>query len=465
MKFYDTSALLDLPTEALLGSAAAEPFLIASTTLYELEDIKTSGKKDESTKAKARAVTRMLAENPTAYTVVMVNPLVAVSFFETYPIKDNNDGWIMAAARDYMDKLQSAKKDAENIDGTVGPFERAAADELLQKTTQDVDSFRFVTSDLSCLNLAQHVMKLPTEYTFPDAAHGSTDYRGWTETTLADGGEEAMAMAYQTHDEGYTYKNLFGTPLNGYLIVRDPDTATDDNPAGDAVSWLRWNGKKYVPVKYKKISNRFTGDIKPLNDQQKLAFDMLQNDDITVKMLAGTFGSGKTMLMVSSAIDMIEKHKFDKLIWIRNNIEVKNTKELGALPGTLLDKLGAASFAGPLADHLGGEAGLEYWINNGQVEVAHLGFIRGRDYKNSILMVSEAENLTKEHVQLLLGRVGEGSMLWLDGDLKQTDEAVFENNSGMRKAIQCLAGDSHFGYVYLNKTERSETAQLADLLD
>ena len=114
-----------------------------------------------------------------------------------------------------------------------------------------------------------------------------------------------MAMAYQTHDEGYTYQNLFNTPVNGYLIVRDPDTVDDDMPAGNAVGWLRWNGKKYVPLKYKKISNRFTGDVKPLNDQQKLAFDMLQNDDITVKMLAGTFGSGKTMLMVSSAIDMI----------------------------------------------------------------------------------------------------------------------------------------------------------------
>ena len=37
-----------------------------------------------------------------------------------------------------------------------------------------------------------------------------------------------MAMAYQTHDEGYTYQNLFDTPVNGYLIVRDPDTVDDD---------------------------------------------------------------------------------------------------------------------------------------------------------------------------------------------------------------------------------------------
>lgn len=450
MKFYDTSALLDLGAAVL-----TEHFLIAGTTLYELEDIKTSGKKDESTKAKARTVTRMLAENPAAYTVVMVNPLVALSIMETYPIKDNNDGWIMAAARNYLDELQRAKKAAENIKETIGPFERAAADEVLQKTTQDVDSFQFVTSDLSCLNLAQQVMKLPTEYTSPDAAHGSTDYKGWTEVPMDQGGCEALAMAYSKDAE---QKNLFDTPTNGYVLI--PNADADGNTAG-----LRWNGSRYVPIKYKKISNRFTGDIRPRNDQQRLAFDMLQNDDITVKMLAGTFGSGKTMLMVSSAIDMIEKHKFDKLIWIRNNIEVKNTKELGALPGTLLEKLGAASFAGPLADHLGGESGLEYWIKNGQVEVAHLGFIRGRDYKNAILLVSEAENLTKEHIQLLLGRVGEGSMLWLDGDLKQTDEAVFENNSGMRKAISALTGNPHFAYVYMPKTERSETAQLADLLD
>lgn len=151
--------------------------------------------------------------------------------------------------------------------------------------------------------LANGVLHLPVSFTLADAdtkAQQAQQYKGWTETTLADGGEEAMAMAYQTHDEGYTYKNLFDTPLNGYLLVRDPDTATEDNPAGDAVAWLRWNGKKYVPAKWKKISNRFTGDVKPLNDQQRFAFDMLQNEDITVKMLAGTFGSGKTTVIIFS---------------------------------------------------------------------------------------------------------------------------------------------------------------------
>lgn len=447
MKFYDTSALLDLPPDTLL----AQQFLIADITLYELEDIKTSGKKDEATKAKARAVTRLLAEHPTAYTVVSIDSPKLLSILNDVPVKDNNDGTIMAAARWYLNELQNKLDETWKEVCDVGSL---VTTENYRKQKAEIDSFRFVTSDLSCFNLAQQVMKLPCELSL-DTGGANNDYTGWTEVPMDQGGEEALAMAYSKDSE---QKNMFDTPTNGYILI--PNADADGNTVG-----LRWDGSRYVPIKYKKISNRFTGDIRPRNDQQRLAFDMLQNDDITVKMLAGTFGSGKTMLMVSSAIDMIEKHKFDKLIWIRNNIEVKNTKELGALPGTLLEKLGAASFAGPLADHLGGESGLEYWIKNGQVEVAHLGFIRGRDYKNAILLVSEAENLTKEHIQLLLGRVGEGSMLWLDGDLKQTDEAVFENNSGMRKAISALTGNPHFAYVYMPKTERSETAQLADLLD
>ena len=443
MNFYDTSALLDAPQDAF-----AAPFLVADMTLHELEEIKTNGKKDEATKYKARVVTRLLAEhqNDGSYTVIAYSMDNLLDILNGTPITDSNDSIIMATARLYLNDLY-AKQD------TASALNNKEEDDELSSL---IDSFKFVTSDLSCANLAAGVLHLPVSFTMPDAAQkDASSYTGWTDVSLADGGEEAMAMAYSKDAE---QKNLFDTPTNGYILI--PNTDASGNTVG-----LRWDGSRYVPIKYKKINNRFTGEIKPLNDQQRLAFDMLQNDDITVKMLAGTFGSGKTMLMVSSAIDMIEKHKVEKLIWIRNNIEVKNTKELGALPGTLLDKLGAASFAGPLADHLGGEAGLEYWINNGQVEVAHLGFIRGRDYKNSILMVSEAENLTKEHIQLLLGRVGEGSMLWLDGDLKQTDEAVFENNSGMRKAIAALTGDPHFAYVYMPKTERSETARLADLLD
>lgn len=104
-------------------------------------------------------------------------------------------------------------------------------------------------------------------------------------------------------------------------------------------------------------------------------------------------------------------------------------------------------------------------MDNNQLELQHLGYIRGRDIKNSIIIVSEAENLTTQHIQLLIGRVGEGSQLWLDGDHKQVDKQVFKDNSGLLKAVERLAGQSLFGYVDLPVSERSATAKLADLLD
>lgn len=122
-------------------------------------------------------------------------------------------------------------------------------------------------------------------------------------------------------------------------------------------------------------------------------------------------------------------------------------------------------FAMPLADHLGGVDSLEIMIGQGRIEIVHLGFIRGRDIKNSIIMCSEAENMTKEHIQLLLGRVGEGSSLWINGDYKQVDGSVFRENNGLMIAVDKLKGHPRFGFVKLLKTERSETAAMADLLD
>lgn len=448
MKFYDTSALLDLPPDTLL----AEPFLIADITLYELEDIKTSGKKDEATKAKARTVTRLLAEHPAAYTVVSIDYHQLFSILNDVPVKDNNDGTIMAAARWYLNELIEKKEDAEKIQTRTGVFEKSAADELVAKTTADVDSFCFVTSDLSCFNLAQRVMKLPCELSL-DSCGAHNDYTGWTEVALEDSGEEALAMAYSKDVE---QKNLFDTPTNGYVLI--PNADADGNTAG-----LRWDGSRYVPIKYKNLNTSYSGKIKPLNNQQKLAFDLLQNDDITIKLLLGVYGSGKDFLMVNHAVDLIEKGKYDKIVWVRNNIEVKDTKEIGFLPGSMLEKV--YPFAAILADCLGGEVALERAITDGWVEIQPLGFIRGRSFNRSIIYCSEAENLTKQHIQLLIGRVGEGSTLWINGDLRQIDDVAFERNNGIQKLIDNLTGNERFGTVYLPITERSETARLADLLD
>lgn len=251
------------------------------------------------------------------------------------------------------------------------------------------------------------------------------------------------------------HTNWFDCVENEYLLILDKDEKPIDE--------YKWDGNKYVRLRFKNIDNMFSGRIAPRNVQQRMAFDMLQDDKTTIKIMTGCFGSGKTMLMVTHALDFIAKEKFDKIVWVRNNIEVKDTTPLGALPGTAFDKL--LPYVGPLADHVGGMEGIEDLMQRGHLEVQHLGFIRGRDIKNSIIISTEAENLTKQHVQLLIGRVGEGSNLWLEGDYSQVDKKVFEESSGMKRAVDKLKGEKLFSYINLPQTERSETARLADKLD
>lgn len=446
MNFYDTSALLDLGAAAF--ESAALPFLIADMTLHELEEIKTSGKKTEDIRYKARTVTRLLAEHHDdgSYTVVAVPMTSLFYILDGKPISDNNDATIMATARWWLDQQK------QNLDDLPTVLDEASSNQAAYISSL-IDSFKFVTSDLSCANIASGILQLPVEFTFPNAATTKNDYTGWTEVALADGGEEAMAMAYSKDAE---QRNLFDTPTNGYILI--PNADADGNTAA-----IRWDGVRWNPLRYKNPNTAYSGKIKPLNDQQRLAFDLLQNDDITIKLLLGVYGSGKDFLMVNHAVDMIEKGKYDKIVWVRNNIEVKDTKELGFLPGSMLEKI--YPFAAILADCLGGEVALERAITDGWVEIQPLGFIRGRSFQRSIIYCSEAENLTKEHIQLLIGRVGEGSSLWINGDLRQIDDVAFERNNGIQKLIEKVTGDEHFASVYLPITERSETARLADLLD
>ena len=273
------------------------------------------------------------------------------------------------------------------------------------------------------------------------------EYLGFKEVVLSD---DEVNSIFQNDTA-----NTFSCLPNQYLIAKDG--------CDNILELMRCTGDKMVKVPYKTINSRFLGKVKPRNTQQQLAIDMLYNSDITVKVIAGKFGTGKDFLICSAAIDLLEHNKFEKIVYVRNNIEVKNSKPIGYLPGSYNEKL--LPFAMPLADHLGGTDGLSLMVGHGQIEIVHLGFIRGRDIKNSIILCSEAENMTKEHIQLLLGRVGEGSALWINGDFKQCDAEVFRQNSGLMAAVDKLKGHPRFGYVKLLKTERSETAAMADLLD
>ena len=202
--------------------------------------------------------------------------------------------------------------------------------------------------------------------------------------------------------------------------------------------------------------------IYPRNDEQICAIDMLLDESKTIKLLTGSWGTGKTMLLVSAALNMINRGRYDRIIWIRNNIDVKDTKDIGALPGEAIEKL--LPYLGPFIDHVG-EDEVKSMISNGSLIVEPLQFLRGRNFENSIIMCSEAENLTKEHIQLIIARAAEGSIVMFDADNRQRDKAIFEKSKGIETMIDRFKGNNLFGYVHLIKGERSTTAAMADLLN
>ena len=308
------------------------------------------------------------------------------------------------------------------------------------------------TNDILMLYLAQNCIKEINGEFFEPADSNKELWQGWQKfyPTI-----EEMVSLYSRKNV-----NILNAKQNEFCEIYEGQELKD-------ISF--WNGAEYVELKYSPIHEPGLGrekdkdKINPRNIQQKMAFHLLQNKDIKVKLLLGNYGSGKTFLMLAHALSYINRGIFKKMVFVRNNIEVKNTEKLGALPGDEIDKL--LPYLMPIADHCGGMDALELLIQNETLEPVHLGFMRGRDIKDSIIFCDEAENLTKQQVQLLLGRVAEGSELWFGGDLRQTDHKIFQENNGLRGLVNGLTGEPLFGMVKLIKSERSATARLADRLD
>lgn len=377
--------------------------IISSVTIQELENIKAGNTKSEDIRVKARKAVNQIRKLNVE--TIIYNPIWDEDIL-SMGLEVNNDNRIIMTC---------------------------------WKSGCDA----FYTEDYLCELIANKIFGLTTKRVRDNA---SNEYKGYKEVDLSE--EEYSAFLT------FRDKNVFNLLINQYAIIR---------MNGEIIDFVRWDGENNVELSVSKIGNDFMGKVKPRNDEQRLAFDMLQNDAITIKVLTGDMGTGKDYCMVSHAVQMLKDRTIDKIVLVRNNIEVKGTKEFGFLPNGMDEKLEWLTL--PIQSALGGKEGYEMFANKRQIEILPLNWVRGADIKNSIVYVSEAENMTKEHIQLLIARIGEGSQLWINGDTKQIDDKIFEYNNGLETIINKLKGNKRFGVVNLAKVERSETAELAKLLD
>ncbi len=155
-----------------------------------------------------------------------------------------------------------------------------------------------------------------------------------------------------------------------------------------------------------------------------------------IVMSLGPAGTGKSFLAVSVAVTLLMEKKIERVILSRPAVEAG--EKLGFLPGDMKEKVDP--YLRPLYDalyELFGAEKIDKKIENGEIEIAPLAFMRGRTLKNSFAILDEAQNATETQIKMFLTRIGENSKLVVNGDPSQID-LINKSQSGLIKSKNIL---------------------------
>lgn len=211
--------------------------------------------------------------------------------------------------------------------------------------------------------------------------------------------------------------------------------------------------------------------IKPRNDQQKMAIELLLDDSISLVTLVGRAGTGKTLLALAAGlIKVMNEHKYNRILVSRPIIPLG--KDIGYLPGTKDEKFG--HWMHPIFDnldyilHSSRENGTDDFddvnklFDDNLIELEPLTYIRGRSIPRQYIVIDEAQNLTPHEVKTIVTRAGNHTKMILTGDPYQIDNPYLDASSnGLTYLVERMKNQKIFGHVNLIKSERSVMASLA----
>ena len=405
MKFYDTSALLNLKDELKLDGECYIPLLV----LKELEHIKTSASKDEETKYYARKVVNALQETPVKTELISLKEIDKLLKKYSDALEDNNDSRIILEA-----KILSFKYD-----------------------------ITFYTGDKCQYLIIQHLFPNIKAVYLEDISQEyiSDGYRYIIPTP------EQWVQLYSKENTN----NIFNCYTNEYVILKDENNQIKDI--------ARWDGESYVRLGYEPIDSMFYGRVEPRNIEQKCYLDILQNPNIPIVSTISNAGTGKSFLAFLQGLAAVERGEYSKIVYIRNNYEVAQTKEIGFLEGSMQKK--TSWLLSPISSITGVDY-LNRLIEEEKFEYVHLAFARGITLQSSYVIIDEAQNLTRNLIKTIISRIGENTKVVFCGDFSQRDSQLFQRSSGVMAMSKALTGNPNFAQIRLKKVERSKISMLAE---
>ncbi|WP_421787127.1 PhoH family protein [Hyphobacterium sp.] len=205
---------------------------------------------------------------------------------------------------------------------------------------------------------------------------------------------------------------------------------------------------------------RYMKNVKPRSEgQAKL---MAAIDKHSMVMALGPAGTGKTYLAVAKAVEQLEKGDVSRIVLSRPAVEAGES--IGFLPGAMEEKL--APYLRPLYDALSDRLSpkrLKALMAEGLIEIAPIGYMRGRTLNNAFVVVDEAQNCTYGQLKMLLTRLGWHSTMVVTGDPAQTD--LLPEMSGLAGIAEKLEDVPDIGVIRLQAEDIVRHPLVASMLD
>lgn len=242
----------------------------------------------------------------------------------------------------------------------------------------------------------------------------------------------------------------------------------------------RYNGQKIVPLKY--AADTAWG-LKPINREQKMAFELLMDPSIHFASIIGGAGSGKTILATAIALqNVIETNRYRKIVFVRPVVAAGN--DIGFLPGDEKEKL--KPWMGSFYDAIENLSDIkqipksqsnekpsgftvddfiEQFRQQGIIETKTFTYMRGRTFTNSLIIVDEAQEMTPHLAKLMLTRAGQNSKFVFIGDPSDNqidNHYVDAKSNGLVYTVEKMKEFNITGHVALSQVERSPLAKIAE---